>query len=55
MFYRKHKTLWYQVCNSKHFMKARNSEKNFASSYTELLSYMYLSFNPPDGNYRNYT
>ena len=26
MFYRHNKTFWYQFCNSKHFLKAENSE-----------------------------
>ena len=26
MFYRQNKTFWYQFCNSKHFLKAENSE-----------------------------
>ena len=32
MFYRQHKTFWYQFCNLKHFLKAENSEDIFASS-----------------------
>ena len=32
MFYRQHKTFWYQICNLKHFLKAENSEDIFASS-----------------------
>ena len=32
MFYRQHKTFWYQFCNWKHFLKAENSEDIFASS-----------------------
>ena len=32
MFYRQHKTFWYQFCNLKHFLKAKNSENIFASS-----------------------
>ena len=31
MFYRQHKTFWYQFCNLKHFLKAENSEDIFAS------------------------
>ena len=30
MFYRKHKTLWYQFCNFKHFLKAEKSEDSLA-------------------------
>ena len=36
MFYRQHKTLWYQFCNFKHFLKAENSEDSLASSCVEL-------------------
>ena len=32
MFYRQHKTFWYQFWNLKHFLKAENSEDIFASS-----------------------
>ena len=32
MFYRHNKTFWYQFCNSKHFLKAENSEDSLASS-----------------------
>ena len=32
MFYRQHKTFWYQFCNLKHFLKTENSEDIFASS-----------------------
>ena len=32
MFYRQHKTFWYQFCNLKYFLKAENSEDIFASS-----------------------
>ena len=35
MFYRQHKTFWYQFCNLKHFLKAENSEDT--QSETELL------------------
>ena len=44
MFYRQHKTLWYQFCNFKHFLKAENSEDSSASSYVELS--IGLSCNP---------
>ena len=37
MFYRQHKTLWYQFCNFKHFRKAENSEDSLASSCAVLL------------------
>ena len=36
MFYRHNKTFWYQFCNFKHFLKAENSEENFASSCVEF-------------------
>ena len=36
MFYRQHKTLWYQFCHFKHFLKAENSEGSLASSCVEL-------------------
>ena len=32
MFYRQHKTFWYQFCNLQHFLKAENSEDISASS-----------------------
>ena len=32
IFYRQHKTLWYQFCHFKHFLKAENSEDSLASS-----------------------
>ena len=32
MFYGQHKTLWYQFCNFKYFLKAENSEDSLASS-----------------------
>ena len=35
MFY-KHKTLWYQFCNLKHFLKAENSEDSLASLHEEF-------------------
>ena len=35
MFYRHNKTFWYQFCNSKHFLKAENSEDSLASSCVE--------------------
>ena len=31
MFYRHNKTFWYQFFNSKHFLKAENSEDSLAS------------------------
>ena len=31
-----YKTLWYQFCNFKHFLKAENSEDRLASSCEEL-------------------
>ena len=31
MLYRHNKTFWYQFCNSKHFLKAENSEDSLAS------------------------
>ena len=34
--YRHNKTFWYQFCNSKHFLKAENSEDGLASSCVEL-------------------
>ena len=36
MFYRQHKTLWYQFCHFKHFLKAENSEDSLASSCVEF-------------------
>ena len=36
MFYRHNKTLWYQFCNFKHFLKAENSEDSLASSCEEF-------------------
>ena len=45
MFHEQHKALWYQVCNFKHYLKAKYSENILASSYTEPLSYS--SCNPP--------
>ena len=37
MFYCRHnKTLWYQFCNFKHFLKAENSEDSLASSCEEF-------------------
>ena len=44
MFFRQHKTLWYQFCNFKHFLKAENSEDSLASSCVELI--IGLSCNP---------
>ena len=32
MFYRQHKTFWYQFCNLKQFLKAGNSEDIFTGS-----------------------
>ena len=37
MFYRHNKTIWYQFCNFKHFLKAQNSEDSLASSCAVLL------------------
>ena len=36
MFYRHNTTFWYQFCNSKHFLKAENSEDSLASSCEEF-------------------
>ena len=44
MFYRQHKTLWYQFCNFKHFLKAENSQDSLASSCVEFS--IGLSCNP---------
>ena len=44
MFYRQHKTLGYQFCNFKHFLKAEKSEDSLASSCVELS--IGLSCNP---------
>ena len=44
MFYRQHKTLWYQFCNFKHFLKAENSEDSLASSCVDFS--IGLSCNP---------
>ena len=44
MFYRHDKTLWYQFCNFKHFLKAENSEDSLASSCVEFS--IGLSCNP---------
>ena len=44
MFYRQHKTLWYQFGNFKHFLKAENSEDSLASSCVEFS--IGLSCNP---------
>ena len=44
MFYRQHKTLWYQYCSNKHFLKAENSEDSLASSCVEFSNG--LSCNP---------
>ena len=38
MFYRHNKTFWYQFCNSKHFLKAENSEDSLASLSCNLQS-----------------
>ena len=37
MIYRHNKTIWYQFCNFKHFLKAENSENSLASSCAVLL------------------
>ena len=37
MFYRHNKTIWYQFCNFKHFLKAENSKDSLASSCAVLL------------------
>ena len=44
MFYRQHKTLWYQFCHFKHFLKAENGEDSLASSCVEFS--IGLSCNP---------
>ena len=44
MFYRHNKTFWYQLCNSKHFLKAENSEDSLASLCVEFS--VGLSCNP---------
>ena len=44
MFYRHNKTIWYQFCNFKHFLKAENSEDSLASSCVEFS--IGLSCNP---------
>ena len=36
MFYTHTKTIWYQFCNFKHFLKAENSEDSLASSCVEF-------------------
>ena len=36
IFYRQHKILWYQFRNSKHLLKAGNSEISLASSREEF-------------------
>ena len=36
MFHRHNKTVWYQFCNFKHFLKAENSEDDLASSCEEF-------------------
>ena len=33
---RQHKTLWYQFCNFKHFLKAENSEDSLANLCEEF-------------------
>ena len=38
MFYRQHKTLWYQFCNFKHFLKAENSEDSLCVEFSIGLS-----------------
>ena len=38
MFYRHNKTCGYQFCNSKHFLKAENSEDSFASLCEEYIT-----------------
>ena len=36
MFYRHNKTFWYQFCNFKHFLKAKNSEDSLASLWLSI-------------------
>ena len=48
MFYRQHKTLWYQFCHFKHFLKAENGEDSLASSCVEFS--IGLSCNPVSSN-----
>ena len=52
MFLRQHKTLWYQFCNFKHFLKAENSEDHEDSLASSCVEFSIgLSCNPVSLSY----